>query len=71
VWPRTVHQGKLDGSCKGQTVLAKTWTIQPCPGAPICQAGTPVVVFVLDMSSSSYHVMARAANLYLFSMYYT
>jgi hypothetical protein len=30
---------------KADTIWAKAWTVRPCPGAPICQAGTTVVVF--------------------------
>jgi hypothetical protein len=51
VQPRTVRQRKSDGLCKGRTVWAKARTVRPCPGAPIRQAGTTTVVFVLDMSS--------------------
>jgi hypothetical protein len=65
---RTVRRGKSDGLRKGRTVRAKAWTIQLCPGASICQAGTAVVVFALDMSSSVYYIMVGAANPHLSSM---
>jgi hypothetical protein len=66
---RTVRQGKPDGLRKGWTVRAKARTIRPCPGALIYQAGTAVVVLALDMSSSTYHIIAGAANPHLSSMY--
>jgi hypothetical protein len=69
VWSRTIRQEKLDGLRKGRTVRAKARMVRPCPGVPICQAGTAVVVFALDMSSSAYHIMARAANPKLSPMY--
>jgi hypothetical protein len=59
VWSQTIRQGKPDGVRKGQTIRAKSRTVRPCPGAPICQAGTTVVVFALDMSSSAYHIESR------------
>jgi hypothetical protein len=65
----TVWQGKPDGLRKGRTVRAKARTVRPCLGVPICQAGTTVVVLVLDMSSSAYHIMARVVNPHLSPMY--
>jgi hypothetical protein len=66
---RTARQGKPDGLRKGRTVRAKARTVRPCPGVPICQSGTAVVVFALDMSSSTYRIMAGVANSYLLPMY--
>jgi hypothetical protein len=66
---RTVRQGKPDGLCKGRTVRAKSRMVRPCPGTSICQAGTEVVAFALDMSLSAYHIMTRAANPHLSPMY--
>jgi hypothetical protein len=53
VQPQTVRQGKSDGPRNGRTVRAKARTVQLCPRVPICQAGTVVVVFALDMSSAT------------------
>jgi hypothetical protein len=38
-------------------------------GVPICQVGTTVVIFALDMSSLANHIMVRAVNPYLLPMY--
>jgi hypothetical protein len=61
--------GKPDGLHKGRTVREKARTVRPCPWVSICQAGTAVVVFALDMSSSAYHIMAGATNPHLLPMY--
>ena len=66
---RTVRQGKPDDLRKGQIVRTKARTVRPCLGASICQAGTIVVVFALDISSSAYHIMAGVVNPHLSPMY--
>jgi hypothetical protein len=40
------------------------------PVLSIYQAGTTLVVFSMDMNSSSYHIMVGAMNPHLLSMYY-
>jgi hypothetical protein len=69
VQSRTAWQGKPDGLRKSRMVRAKARTVRPCPGAPILQAVMTMVVFALDMSSSTYHIMVRAANPHLSPMY--
>jgi hypothetical protein len=69
VWSRTVRQGKSDDLRKGRTVRAKARMVRPCPGAPICQVGTAMMVFAMDMSSSAYHIMVGATNPHLSPMY--
>jgi hypothetical protein len=68
--PRTVRHGKLDGLGTGRTVRANAPMVRPCLGALICQAGTTMVVFILDMSSSIYNIMVGAANPHLLPMYH-
>jgi hypothetical protein len=60
--PRTVRQSKPYGPRMGRMVRVEARTVRPCSGALICQAGTTVVVFVLNMSSSAYHTKAGVAN---------
>jgi hypothetical protein len=61
--------GKARWSRYGPDCQAKARMVQPCLGVPSCQAGKSVVVFALDMRSSTYHIMARAANPHLLLMY--
>jgi hypothetical protein len=66
---QTIPQGKPIGLGKGQTVWAKARMVRPCLGALICLAGTTILVFVMDMSSSSYYIMVEAVNPHLLAMY--
>jgi hypothetical protein len=61
--------GKAGRSAYGPDCLGKSSDDSTMYRAPIYQAGTTVVVFSLDMSSSAYHIMAGVANPHLSPMY--
>jgi hypothetical protein len=65
---RTVRQGKPNGLRKGWTVRAKPWTVRSGARSDLPHRDGDSGIF-LDMSSSAYHIMARATNPHLLPMY--